>query len=106
MALESIFKRKLIKQIEHDYPGAIVLKIHANYMQGIPDNIILFEKKWAIFEAKADEDSSHRLNQDYYINILNNMSLASFVYPQNKEKFLYELQRTLRPSRSTRILIR
>lgn len=103
MTTESQFKIKLIRQLEELYPGAVILKNDANMHQGIPDHIILFGKRWAMFEAKRSATAPHRPNQDYFIEYLNQMSYASFVYPQNKEEFLNELQQALRPSRRTRI---
>lgn len=106
MPLESQFKAKLIREIQRLYPGAIVLKTDANQIQGIPDQIILYENRWAAFEAKRSERAPHRPNQDYYVGLFNEMSYAAFVYPQNKEVFLDELQQALRPGRSTRFLKR
>ena len=88
-----------------EYPGAVILKNDANRHQGIPDHLILYGKKWAMFDAKASANSPHRPNQDYFIDLLNEMSYASFVYPENKEVFLRELQQALRPSRGTRLLV-
>ena len=86
------------------FPGAIVLKTNANQIQGIPDQIILHRNRWAAFEAKRDENSSCQPNQHYYIDMFNKMSYAAFVYPQNKEDFLYDLQQTFRFSGRARIL--
>lgn len=102
MPLESKFKTDLIAEIERLYPGAIVLKTDANQIQGIPDQIILYDDRWAAFEAKRSQFATHRPNQDYYIDLFNKMSYAAFVYPQNKEVFLNELQQALRPNRRTR----
>ncbi len=96
MADESGFKRKLIREIEQRFPGAFVIKTNANHVQGIPDQIILYGQYWAMIEAKDDEDSPHQPNQDYYVDMFNNMSYATFVYPQNKEDVLHELQQALR----------
>lgn len=103
MAAESRFEVKLIRKILREYPGAIILKNDPNYMQGVPDRLVLFENKWAAFEVKGSIISAHRVNQDYYIDLLNKMSFASFVYPENEEVFLHGLQQTFRPSRSTRL---
>jgi hypothetical protein len=103
MADESLFEAKLVFELQRLYPGAVLLKNYANYLVGFPDRLILFEDRWAAFDTKANKSSPHRPNQDYYINILNSMSYASFVYPQNKEVFLHELQQTLRSSRRARI---
>lgn len=97
MPLESRFKTELIKKLRRLYPGAIILKNDANYLQGIPDQLILFGDRWAAFEAKRSESSPHQPNQDYYVEYMNEMSYASFVYPENEEVFLHELQRSLRP---------
>ena len=103
MPLESTFKTRLIEQIEREYPGAIILKNDANFIQGIPDHLILYGDRWAVFDAKANKNSPRRPNQSYYIDLLNKMSFAQFVYPENKETFLNELQQTLRPRRAARL---
>jgi hypothetical protein len=103
MAGESRFQASLIREIRQNYPGAVIIRPDSGYLQGIPDRLILYRNKWAAFECKADEDSGHRTNQDYYINLLDKMSYASFVYPENKERFLHELQQTFRSARSSRI---
>lgn len=97
MALESKFKSQLIADIQRLYPGAIILKTDANQIQGMVDNIILYENRWAGFEAKRSKFSPFRPNQNYYIRLLNQMSFAQAVYPENKEEFLYDLQLALRP---------
>jgi DNA polymerase III alpha subunit (gram-positive type) len=96
---ESVFKRKLIEEIKKKFPGAIVLKNDANAIQGIPDHLILFGPNWAAFDAKQSKLSPKRPNQEYYIRKMDAMSLAAFVYPDNKEWFLDELQQTLRLKR-------
>lgn len=106
MAAESRFEAALIRELEAQFPGAIILKNDPNYLQGFPDRLILFENKWAAFEVKASRLASHRPNQDYYIDLLDQMSYASFVYPRNREVFLDELQQALRVSRATRIFKR
>lgn len=104
--LESKFEKQLIRELEREYPGAIVLKNDANMLQGFPDRLILFKNRWAAFDAKAFEHANHQPNQDYYIDLLNSMSYAKFVYPENKELFLDELQFALRPKRGSRLLKR
>lgn len=99
MARESVFQSHLIARIREQYPGAVILKNDSSYIQGIPDWLILNQNKWAMFEVKASENSPHRPNQDHYIRVLNQMSYASFVYPQNEEFFLHDLQQTLRSRR-------
>lgn len=94
--LESLFQKQLIKEIQRLYPGAIILKNDSGYIQGFPDWTILYEDTWACFETKASAKSPIRPNQRYYINLLKDMCCASFVFPENKEDFLDELQYTFR----------
>lgn len=97
--VESKFQRSLIAQIKVLFPGCMVIKNDPTYIQGIPDLLILYKDKWAALECKRSERESHRPNQDYYISKLDEMSYAAFVYPENKEVILNELQQALRPRR-------
>ena len=94
--LENRFKTKLIKEIKELFPGCIVMHMDANEYQGIPDLLILYKNKWAALEGKKNAEARHRPNQDYYVNLMNDMSYAAFIYPENKEEILHELQQALR----------
>lgn len=93
-ARESEFQAGLIKEIKARFPGAMVLKNDPNYIQGIPDLIVLYNDKWAMLECKRTSNSSKRPNQEYYINKFGKMSFASFVSPDNKEEVLNELEQS------------
>ena len=95
MVLERDFQAKLIKELKQIFKGCIILKNDPTYIQGIPDLIILYENKWAALEVKKSRTASHRPNQEYYVDIMDQMSYATFIYPENKEEVLYELQQTL-----------
>lgn len=99
---ESAFQSEVIHEIEERLPGSVVTKMEPN-IQGIPDLLILYKKKWAMLECKKSEAAHHQPNQDYYVNMLNNMSYASFIYPENRKDVLDELERTLQPTRNSRI---
>lgn len=99
MKRENQFQAKLIKEIKDRLPGAIVTKMDANYIQGIPDLLILFNDRWATLECKKDAKASHRPNQEYYVGVMNEMSYSNFIFPENKEKVLDELERALRTGR-------
>ena len=90
--LENRFKTALIKDIERRFPGSIVYHLNPNERQGSPDLIILYKDKWAALEGKRNSNAAHRPNQDYYVRKLNEMSYASFIFPENKEDVLNELQ--------------
>ncbi len=101
-AKETNFEKKVIEKLMRWYPDAIVLKIHPGLNPGFPDRLALIGSSWLAFEVKRSIDSAKRPNQDYYIDLLNQMSAASFVYPENQERFFDEVQRTfqfIRPSR-------
>lgn len=92
MALENKFKTKLIAELKSLFPGCIITHLDANEIQGIPDLLILYKDRWAVLEGKKNRKASHRPNQDYYVDKMNSMSFASFIYPENKEEVLNELQ--------------
>ena len=90
--LENEFQSKLIKEIKRRFPGCIVLKNDPTYIQGIPDLIILHNDKWGALECKKNSKASKRPNQEYYIGIMNQISFARFIYPENKDEVLYHLE--------------
>jgi hypothetical protein len=90
---ESTFQSQLINTLRDLFPDCFILKNDSSYRQGIPDLIVLYRKKWAALEVKASEDSSIQPNQEYYIDLLDKMSFASFIYPENEEEVLNALQR-------------
>ena len=95
--LENSFKTKLIKEIKKKFPGALVIHPQPVEKQGIPDILILYKDRWAALEGKKDKKSSHRPNQDYYVDLMNKMSYAAFVYPENAKEILDELQSAFEP---------
>lgn len=94
---ESEFQGNLIKKIKERFPGCMVLKNDPTYIQGIPDLLILHNDKWAALECKKSEKEKARPNQPYYVDKMNGMSYASFIYPENEEEVLNEIQSTLQP---------
>lgn len=100
---ESKFQSKLIKEIRELFPGCKILKNDPNYLQGFPDLTILYNDRWAVLECKDDKDSHRQPNQEYYVEDLNRMSYSAFIYPENKEDILDELQQALAPRRAARV---
>ena len=102
---EGIFQDKLLKRLEELFPGCIVMKNDSSYIQGIPDLTILYKDRWAVLECKKSKNEPHRPNQDYYVGLLDSMSYSSFIFPENMEEVLNELQQafgTRGPSRVSR----
>ena len=93
--LERDFQKNLIKELKDIFVWFIVMKNDSAYIQGIPDLLILYNDKWAALEVKKSGAASHRPNQEYYVDKMDDMSFARFIYPENKEVVLDELQQTL-----------
>ena len=96
MAKESDFQSALIKDIEKRFEGAIVTKLDSGHIQGIPDLLVLYDDKWAALECKKSAKEHHQPNQDWYVEHMNQMSYASFIYPENKEKVLNEIEQSFK----------
>lgn len=90
--LERDFQAQLIKELRVLFPGCIIMKNDANYIQGIPDLLVLYKDKWASLECKKNKKASRQPNQEYYVKLMNDMSYSSFIYPENKKEVLDELQ--------------
>lgn len=97
-APERKFQKALVKEIEELFPGCIVTKMES-YIQGFPDLVIFYKDKWALLECKKSADAHRQPNQEFYVNLANSMSFARFIYPENKEEVLNELQRTFESKR-------
>lgn len=103
MRRESAFQASFINHLRELFPDAIILKNDANYLQGVPDILVLIGSRWAAFECKMQPTSSQEANQGYYVTLMNEMSFAAFVWPGNEKDILDELQRAFQPRRAARV---
>jgi len=102
MSRESIIQHRVIKELERKYPGAVVIKTDPNYIQGFPD-LIFFEKYfWAALEVKRSINAPRQPNQKYWVDYLDDMSFASFVYPENMKEVLDGIQQAFIANRPAR----
>ena len=101
--LENKFKTRLVKELKTRFPGCMVVHLDPNEIQGIPDLLVLYEDTWAALEGKKSAKASHRPNQDYYVEKMNGMSYAAFIYPENKEEILDEMERSFATARPARL---
>lgn len=92
--LENKFQAELIRDLKKTFPGCIVMKNDSAYIQGIPDLLILYKDKWASLECKKSANAKKRPNQDYYVGLMDEMSFAKFICPENKNDILDDLKRT------------
>lgn len=88
---ENKFQANLIKELKETFPGCIVMKNDAGYIQGIPDLLVLYNSHWASLEVKKSAKASHRPNQEYYVDKMEKMAFSRFIYPENKNEVLDEL---------------
>lgn len=93
---ESKFQANLKKELKEMFPGCIVTKLDSGDIQGIPDLLVLYKNKWATLENKKDANAHRQPNQEYYVNKMNEMSFSRFIYPENKEEVLRDLQQTFK----------
>lgn len=86
--LENRFKTNLINEIKNMLPGCIITHLDPNEIQGIPDLLILYKNKWAVLEGKKSATAPARPNQSYYVDLMDRMSFAAFIFPENKGEVL------------------
>lgn len=92
--LESGFQDKVMKKLKEILPGCLVFKM--DQIQGIPDLLVLFGNKWFSLETKKFTKASHRPNQDYYVNLMNEMSFSRVICPENAKEVFNEISETFR----------
>lgn len=91
---ESEFQAKLKTELKSRFPGCIVTKLDSGDIQGIPDLLVLYNDKWATLECKKNANAKKQPNQEHHVRRMNEMSFSRFVYPENKEEVLRDLQST------------
>ena len=89
--VERDFQAKLIKEIKDAFDGCIVMKNDSSYIQGIPDLLVLYKNRWASLEVKKNARASRRPNQEYYVELMDNMSFSRFICPENKDEVMHDL---------------
>lgn len=99
MKLENAYKPDLMKRIASMFPGCIILQIDSSVHPGMPDRLILIEDWWAALEVKKSAKEVPRPNQPYYVALMDKLSFAAFIYPENEEEVLDALQRSFRSRR-------
>jgi hypothetical protein len=100
---ERHYQLKLVRKLEQLLPGCVIIKNDPRGIQGMPDILILYLNTWAALEIKMAGNSAVQPNQEYYIDLLDDMSFASFINPENEEEVLGDLQHAFGVIRETRI---
>ena len=91
--LESGFQDRLRGELKRRYPSCMIFKM--DQLQGIPDMLVLIDDVWLSLENKRSKDAPRQPNQEYYVNKMNDMSFSRFVYPENFEGVLFEIEKYL-----------
>jgi hypothetical protein len=94
--LEAKYQAELIPRIEELFPGCWVLKNDSSYQQGIPDLSIFYRNRYAMLEVKAYENAEEQPNQRWFVELFDDMSFGAFIYPENEEEVLHDLQQAFR----------
>src|SRR6187551_2506766 len=89
---EATYQTYLISFLQNMFPGCFILKNDSGYLQGVPDLLVLHRGKWAMLEVKTRENAPEQPNQRHYVEYLNGLSYATFIYPENEEEVLNDLQ--------------
>lgn len=95
MRSEAAYQKDLIGRLQVMFPDCFIIKNDASARQGIPDLLILWGSRWAMLEVKLSARSPIQPNQEYYVDMFGEMSFAAFIYPENEEQVLYDLQSAL-----------
>lgn len=95
MRSEAAYQRNLISKLKRMLPGCHIVPNDPQRNQGIPDLLILFRDRWGMLEIKLSETAPERPNQHHHVCAFNDMSYAAFIYPENEEEILSDLQHAL-----------
>lgn len=99
MTRESKYQVHVIERLMREFPGCFVVLNDSAYIQGVPDLTALFETGWAMLEVKASIHSAIGPNQRFYVDKLNRLGFAAFIYPENEEEVFDALQQAFKPRR-------
>lgn len=96
---ENTYQSRLIRRLEKEFPGCIVVKNPSDYLQGIPDLTVYYGPYYAMLEVKVSEFAPCQPNQAYYVELFASMGYASFIFPENEERVFDELSHAFGLSR-------
>lgn len=100
---EARFQSALIQELKQRFPGSFVMKLDSGYIQGIPDLLILWGKHWATLECKRSANAHRQPNQEYYVDRMDDMSFSRFIFPENREEVLNDMEQAFRAGGDARI---
>lgn len=87
------FKVKLKKKIQKEFPNCMIFPLDPNDTQGVPDLLVLEKDKWATLETKGYAKAHKQPNQEYYVDLMDNMGFSKFVSPENEKEVMDGLKK-------------
>jgi hypothetical protein len=96
---ESKIQKRVRKALEDRYPNCIVLKNDPTHYKSIFDLTFLYHGFWAGLETKREENSPQQSNQNYYVDLADQMSFGAFINDDNFEEVLRALEQSFLASR-------
>lgn len=101
---EGKYKTELRDRIYKRFGKDVCDVINLDSRQGLPDRLIVFQGGfWAFLEAKVSATANIQPNQPHYIEKFGRWCFAAFIYPENEEAVLDELQQEYENFRATRL---
>ena len=95
LSLESEFQTEVIADLQDMFPGCVITRGNSMYQPGVPDLFCLLDGGgWIALECKKSRTAKKQPNQDYFVEKMNNMSFAAFIFPENKDMILRAIQST------------
>ena len=94
--LESQFQYHLKAELEARFPSCVIIKQDPNHLQGVPDLLVLWRDRWAMLETKRSRNAELRPNQEYYVQLFDDMSFSAFINPENYLEVLHDMERAFR----------
>lgn len=89
---ENRFQREVIQELKSRFPGCVVMKNATGFHDGFPDIVMYLGRVWAMLECKREKAAKKRPNQLYWVDRMDGMSFARFIYPENRAKVMAELE--------------
>lgn len=93
---ENRFQHEVIQELKERFPGCVVMKNVTGMKDGFPDLTVYIGERWAMLECKRERGAKKRPNQKYWVDKMNRMSFARFIFPENREEVMNELQQAFR----------
>lgn len=109
---EDVYHTKLVKRLDHTFPGCIIVRLDPRfvdfyidgerYSQGVLDILVLYRGRVAALELKRARTAAKQANQEYFVQQFGDVCFAAFIFPENEEEVLNDLQQAFSSRRSAR----